>query len=470
MPDVAVYLFGAPRIVLDGGSVNIERRKTLTLLAYLAVTGRAHSREELITLLWPDLDAARGRAQLRNTLADLQRVIGKGWLDTEGDQVKLAGGRGLRIDVGRFHELIAQVAAHSHPPHRPCDACLTALTEAANLYAADFLAGFTLEDAAEFDAWQTFQTETLRLELAGVLEKLAMGLAGRQEYDAAISHARRWSALDPLHEPAQRLLMQLHAWAGDRAAAVRQYQECVRVLQAELGIEPEPETTALFAAIRGGTAGQPTSALPLSLSPTPAHNLPPDPTPFIGRERELAQIAERLADPACRQLTILGPGGMGKTRLAIQAARSEADRFAHGAYFVDMTTVTAPGLLAAVILQAISVTGQGAADTEAELLRFLRDRHMLLVLDGFEHLVDGATELLPALLRGAPKVKLLISSRVRLNLREEWLAPLEGLEAPALGHEDAKESHYSADEGREARSGEHEASRSLAPRAVGGVA
>ena len=153
------------------------------------------------------------------------------------------------------------------------------------------------------------------------MEKLATGLAGRQQWEAAIGHARRWSALDPLHEPAQRLLMQLHAWAGDRAAAVRQYQECVKVLQAELGIEPEPETTALFEAIRGGTTGQPAPTLPFSLSPTPAHNLPPDPTPFIGREPELAQIAERLADPACRLLTILGPGGMGKTRLAIQAAR-----------------------------------------------------------------------------------------------------------------------------------------------------
>ena len=137
----------------------------------------------------------------------------------------------------------------------------------ASLYTADFLAGFTLEDAAEFDDWQTFQTESLRLELAGVLEKLAQGLAGRQQWEAAIGHARRWLALDPLHEPAHRLLMQLHAWAGDRAAAVRQYQECVKVLQAELGIEPEPETTALFEAIRGGTT--PANLLPLSHSPSP---------------------------------------------------------------------------------------------------------------------------------------------------------------------------------------------------------
>ncbi len=387
MPDVAIYLLGAPSIVLDGRPVTIERRKTLALLAYLAVAGRAHRREELITLLWPDLDSARGRAQLRNILFDLQRVIGKGWLDTEGDQVILRAGPGLFVDIGRFHELLAQVAAHSHPSHRVCDACLVALTEAASLYTADFLAGFTLEDAAEFDAWQSFQTESLRLELAGVLEKLATGLAGRQEYDAAISHARRWSALDPLHEPAQRLLMQLHALAGDRAAAVRQYQECVRVLQAELGIEPEPETTALFEAIRGGTTGQPAPALPFSLSPTPTHNLPPDPTPFIGREAELAQIAERLADPACRLLTILGPGGMGKTRLAIQAARGEADRFAHGACFVDLAPVASAEQLAAAILRALQVPAQGATEPDQHILSYLADKQMLLVLDNYEHLL-----------------------------------------------------------------------------------
>jgi predicted ATPase len=254
-------------------------------------------------------------------------------------------------------------------------------------------------------------------------------------------------------------LIQLHALAGDRAAAARQYQECVKVLQAELGIEPERETTALFAAIRGGTTGQLAPALPLSLSPTPAHNLPSDPTPFIGREAELAQIAARMADPACRLLTILGPGGMGKTRLAIQAARDQNEIHTNGVVFVDLTSVLGPERLPSVILQALSVTGQGAVDTQAELLRFLRDRHVLLVLDNFEHLVEGGATLLSAMLRGAPKVKLLVTSRVRLNLREEWLAPLEGLEAPALEHEGAKEPHSGAGEEREARSDAHESSR-----------
>ncbi len=291
---------------------------------------------------------------------DLNATLGKGWVEAEGDQIALRVEPGLRVDIERFHAALAQVAGHSHPPHRLCDACLAHLAEAAGLYTADFLVGFTLEDAAGFDDWQTFQTESLRLELAGALERLAQGLAGRQDFGPAITHARRWLALDPVHEPAHRLLMKLHAWAGDRAAAARQYQECVKVMQAELGIDPEPETTALLEAIRGGTAGEPAPNLPFSPSPTLLHNLPADPTPFIGRETELAQVAGRLADPACRLLTVLGPGGMGKTRLAIQAARGQTEVFAHGVFFVDLAAVASTDFLAAAIVRALPIPASGA--------------------------------------------------------------------------------------------------------------
>ena len=194
---------------------------------------------------------------------------------------------------------------------------MDALIEAAALYRADFLAGFTLADALEFDEWQTYQTETLRLELAEVLEKLAHGPAQARRFADAVAHARRWLALDPLNESAHRCLIELYAQAGDHSAAKRQYEECVRVLREDLGIAPEEATTALYRAVISGSATSSSPFLPLSHSATPAHNLPPDMTPFIGRQTELAQLAERLADPACHLLTVIGPGGIGKTRLAI---------------------------------------------------------------------------------------------------------------------------------------------------------
>ncbi len=448
MAGLAVYLFGTPRIERDGVAMTVERRKSLALLAYLAAAPQPHGREALATLLWPDFDSERARAGLRRALVDLNASLGKGWVEVEGDQVALRGGPELRVDVGHFRAALAQVAAHSHPRFRPCDACLALLAEAVNLYTADFLAGFTLADAVEFDAWQTFQTESLRLELATALEQLACGLAGRQQYDAALPHARRWLALDPLHEPAHRLLMQLYAWAGDRAAVARQYRECSKVLQAELGVEPEPETTALYESLVQGREGagergsKGAGALPAV--PAAPHNLPLDLTPFVGRETELAQIAQRLADPACRLLTVLGPGGMGKTRLAVQAARVATENFAHGVFFADLAPVAAADFLPAAIMRALPLAPSGA-DAQAQLAGFLRDKHLLLVLDNFEHLVAGS-DLLSALLRAAPKLKLLATSRVRLNLREEWLAPLEGLEVPGDSDHEARSARSDAQE------------------------
>jgi len=449
MSGLDIFLFGKPRVERDGAAVTVARRKALALLAYLVVTRQAHSRDALIALLWPELDSEHGRAALRSTLADLSQAIGRGALVVEGDGVACQGPP-LRVDVARFHDLLAQVAGHNDPRGRPCDDCLAALTEAVGLYRADFLAGFTLEDAIEFDAWQTFQTESLRLELAAALEKLAQGLAGRGDHAAALAHGRRWLALDPLHEPAQRLVMQLHAGAGDRAAAIRQYHECVKVLQEELGIEPEPETTALFETIRSGAASARPSSPPLLLSPAPAPTLPPDPTPFIGREPELAQIAARLADPDCRLLTILGPGGIGKTRLAVRAAQAAADRFAHGACFVDLAPIPSAELLAATILRTLQAPAFGAAEPDQHVLSYLAGKQMLLVLDNYEHLLTGAEPdrrdgygLVTKILAAAPQLKLLVTSRARLNVRAEWLAPLEGMRTPEEYQPPARSDDFS---------------------------
>ena len=314
MPGIELSFFGPPQIAREGMPVSTQRRKSLALLAYLAVTQGSHARDALATLLWPDLDQAHGHAVLRSALADLRRTIGHSALFTTGDQIALGGETDVNVDVVRFRELAAQVAAHHSTTNALCNQCLDALIQAAALYQADFLAGFTLPDALEFDEWQTYQTETLRLELAEVLEKLTHGPAQARRFADAVAHARRWLALDPLNESAHRCLIGLYAQAGDHSAAKRQYEECVRVLRGDLGIAPEEATTALYRAAISGSAASPSPFLPLTHSATPAHNLPPDLTPFIGRQTELAQLAERLTDRACHLLTVMGPGGIGKTR------------------------------------------------------------------------------------------------------------------------------------------------------------
>lgn len=425
MPGLQVHLLGAPRVACDDTPVVFARRKSLALLAYLAASNQVHSRDTLAALFWPELDSTRARTDLRHALSELNRQLGPGTLTIEQDQVGLAGEARLNVDVVAFRRLLTEVSAHGHPPGHLCNDCLANLDRAANLYRGDFLAGFSLADCPEFDTWQTLETENLRLALAAALEAASQGHTARGAYGTAITYARRWLALDRLCEPAHRGLMHLHAANGDRAAALRQYDECVRTLADELGIQPEPETTRLAAAIRAG--GDRRTAQPVP-APSPT-NLPAEPTPFVGRENELAQVAERLADPACRLLTITGPGGIGKSRLALAAAAAQVRGFPDGVFYVELTPLNDVHLLPAAILNALPVPPAPLAEPREQLLHFVRDRQLLLVLDNFEHLLAGA-ELLPELLAVAPRLKLLATSRLRLNLREEWLVPLGGLDVP----------------------------------------
>ena len=170
------------------------------------------------------------------------------------------------------------------------------------------------------------------------------------------------------------------------------------------------------------------------------HNLPSHATPFVGRTDELAAIAEQLADPACRLLTLVGPGGMGKTRLALQAAREQAARFPHGAHFVTLAPVNSADLLIFAIGGALDFSFYGQGIPVAQLIDYLHEKTLLLVLDNFEHLLDGAP-LLVDLLDGAPRLKLLVTSRERLNLQEEWVMPIEGMDYPHAAEDESLENY-----------------------------
>lgn len=250
MSATKLTLFGPPRLERDGQPVDVSRRKSLAMLAYLAATGQAHSRDALAALFWPEAPQRRARGNLRRALSDLNRELGEGLLLLEGETVALTAEENLWLDVAQFQTCLAACAAHGHPPENPCPDCLPHLTEAANLYQADFLAGFTLRDAPEFDDWQYFEAEGLRQDLALTLERLVAGYSDQNAGETAIPYARRWVSLDSLHEPAQRALMQLYAESGQPAAALRQYEEYVKVLDEELGIPPEEETTTLYEAIK----------------------------------------------------------------------------------------------------------------------------------------------------------------------------------------------------------------------------
>ena len=273
MARLTISLLGPPRIEVDGEPIAVDTRKAIALLAYLAVTGERKSRETLAALLWPEHDSEHARAALRRTLSALSKALGGDFLDVERAAVALDPSD-TWLDVTEFRGHLTG--------SRDADAVA--------LYRGDFLAGFGLRDSVDFEDWQFFEAETLKRELAGALERLAGERCAEGQFDGAIELARRWLALDPLQEPAHRLLMELYARSGQRSAALRQYRDCVRVLDGELGVSPLEETTALYEAIRE-------NALPVAPPLREQIAVPPAATagyPLVGRSGERRLLADAL--------------------------------------------------------------------------------------------------------------------------------------------------------------------------------
>lgn len=216
--------------------IETDTRKATALLAYLAVSEQPQRRATLAALLWPDNDEQKARGALRRTLSVLRTALGDRWLDAEGETIDLDR-TGVRVDVAEFRRAIRNGR----------------IDDAIALYRGDFLQGFSLRDSSQFDDWQAAQADALRSEYAGALAQLTAVAERAGDLPAAIAHAKLRLALDPLHEPAHRDLMRLHARSGDRTAALRQYREAARLLDQELGVAPVSETRLLYEAIEAGT-------------------------------------------------------------------------------------------------------------------------------------------------------------------------------------------------------------------------
>ncbi|MCI0397987.1 MAG: alpha/beta fold hydrolase [Chloroflexi bacterium] len=247
---MSLSLLGSPRVERNGLLITISRRKAIALLVYLAVTGRTHQRDALAALLWPEMDQSAARSALRRHLWALGKALG-GAVKADQETAGL-GDEAIWLDVAAFRGLLAACRTHGHPEMVVCERCLEKLSRAADLYHDDFLAGFTLSGCPEFDEWQFFQTEGLRRDCADLLARLVRVYSARHDFERAISHTRRWLALDPLQEHVHRQLMQLYDWSGQRNAGLRQYELCKQRLEEELGVRPEATTTWLYEAIRAG--------------------------------------------------------------------------------------------------------------------------------------------------------------------------------------------------------------------------
>ncbi|MBN1977217.1 MAG: tetratricopeptide repeat protein [Anaerolineae bacterium] len=431
MARLEIALLGAFQVSKDGDPITqFETDPARALLAYLALhAGTPFRRDVLADLLWPAQARVEALHALRQTLNRLRRAIENAsnppHLHVTRQTIQFDPDSDYWLDTDAFASLTTTVPKHAHRRLEACRTCMQQLTQAADLYRGDLLSGFNL-DSLPFQEWLTMEREHLHRQAMETFYQLAACHSQRGEYKQAQHYAHRQLMLEPWREEAHRQLMAALALSGQRSAALAQYEACRHTLLEELGVEPDKETLFLYERIRDGN---------LQTSQMPPHNLPASLTRFVGREDELAQIAELLNDPNTRLLTLVGPGGVGKTRLARAAATQAVAHFPDGAWFVPLVSAREePGTglhdrLATAIAGALEISFSGQDDPKTQVLKHLEPMEALLILDSFEHLVSGADFILEAL-RRAPKIAVMVTSRARLNVRAERLVQITGLPVP----------------------------------------
>lgn len=438
MSSLVLGLLGPVQITrVTGEPVNFPYSKVVALLAYLAVEReRAHQRETLAALLWPEQDERAARHSLSQALWSLRRVVSHSGSEDQSpllllsrDTVQLGPTSGIQLDVTEFQTHIQSMAEHVslHTSDLLCRGCVHHLEQAATLYRGPFLQTRVQPDCVEYDEWALLIREQLHQSACHALEQLVQHHTRRGDAQAAIAHARKLLEFDPWREDAHRQLMVLLASVGQRSAAIEQYEQCQRVLQVDLGVEPEPATTAEYLRIRAGTLEPPRQTPPTTSS------LPAQTTPFVGREREALHIAALIDDQQARIVTLMGPGGIGKTRLAIRVAEAHRRSFRDGVYFVSLADVKDVTMLSSVIAGAIGASFQRDGDTVDQLIRYAREREFLLILDNFEHITDdpAGPRMVARLVEQAPGLTVIITSRQRLQLHAEWVVDIDGLDLPS---------------------------------------
>ncbi|MCP5095688.1 MAG: tetratricopeptide repeat protein, partial [Chloroflexi bacterium] len=433
MDYLAQSLLGPFQITLDGKQVNGFRAgKVRALFVYLSVeSNKPHRREALMEMFWPDQNERRARQNLRQTLVRLrQSLTGKQshcpFLHITHERVQFNRNSDYWMDVSSFESLAKEALSQPENFHTT-EQDVKTLQQAANLYRGDFLSDFSLSACAAFENWTITQRERLRRMILEVLGRLAAYFESVRDYDSAQRYFERQLEIEPWLEDAHQALIRLLAWTGKRSQAMAQYEKCRKLIEEDLGLPLSAETYHVYQSLMVGSL----------LPPLPAHTVPIQPMrkrlpvapasinmELIGRAQELNRVQEMLAMSDCRLLTIMGAGGIGKSTLAFEiASRVEADyEDGVGVVRLDDAVETAVSLSHHLISRLnLSQTTSIAAQ--------LCDRNMLLVLDGFDHYLDDRDDLV-SLLQQAAGLKIIVTSRTRLNLRGEWLLRLNGLPFP----------------------------------------
>ena len=413
----------------------LRKAKSLIKLLALTADGRMH-RERAGELLWPDRTTDSAANNLHQALYVARRALEAAGADAleclalRDDMLVLSEERPVEIDAAEFEQAAEAARAMS---------TTEAYRDALALYGGELLPEDRYED------WAAGRREALReLHLALLLE-LAEQSAGAGDAAGAVEALQRAVVDDPLHEEAHRRLMRLFAEAGRRQQALAQYQQLRQTLRREYAADPDPETRRLFQDILAGRFDPvaPTEAPAESRPPgarrglprtgaAPGHNLPVQLTSFVGRERELAELRGQL--DRSRLVTLTGPGGAGKTRLALEVAAERLRDYDNGVWLVELAALADPGLVAQETAVVLGMQLHSRDDAGAALARLIGDRRLLLLLDNCEHLIGSCARLAEELLRACPALTLLATSREPLRIGGEVTVrvPSLGLPDPEL--------------------------------------
>jgi predicted ATPase/DNA-binding SARP family transcriptional activator len=393
------------RVITDD-AWKLRKAAGIVKLLALEPTHRLH-REQILDALWPDLDPDAAANNFRYALYTARRILDTGGLPLrDGEYLSLGDSESVWVDVHAF-EVAADVARRSNDP--------AAFRAVVDLYRGELL------PSDRYEEWLDARRTNLHARFVEVITRLALALEEAGESSSAIDTWQRLIAVDPVQEEAHAHLMLLHARAGRQREALAQFERLTGVLASELGAEPDPVTQQLAEAIAEGR---------ISASPDPAarpdvqSNLPVQPTRIIGRERELTAVRRMLS--GSRLVTLTGPGGVGKTRLALAVAAAERGTFDHGVCFIPLAALDRPEQIESALMHAFGLREAAGKSPVETLVEHLRERSILLTLDNFEHIVSAAA-LVSTLLEACPQLHVLVTSRVPLRLRGEHEYPLHSL-------------------------------------------
>jgi predicted ATPase/DNA-binding SARP family transcriptional activator len=412
------------------GVITLPNRKTLALLVYLAMESEGpHTREALLGLFWPELPTLSAQNNLRVIWAQLRQSLAEAENPVKSVPHLIGTRLDLRfnlfsdhyLDVTHFRELLEVCRTHEHASRLDCTECVGRLTQAIDLVRGEFLEGFSLGDCPDFEEWLFILRERLHLQIINTLEELAGYHERAKNPETAKKYVQRLLEFDPLHEPAHRQLMRLLAGAGQRSAALAQYETCRRLLADELGVALAPETILLAEQIRANAPTQ---------MDEPLHNLSLALTRFIGRHEESSQLQEMLTQEKGRIVTLVGPGGVGKTRLSLQVAHALVNHFTNGVWLVELAGINDALVVPDAVASALKVSPDARRSLTRILGDYLRNKSLLLVMDNCEHLGEACAELIQKLCSAAPGLVVLSTSRNPLHLEGEQVVRLHPLPSP----------------------------------------